>query len=203
MGNAFQRWSTATPCCPPGSEPIKPAASDYEPRGKTITLSRQDGGKPITVYLSPPPKPSSAAVLVAHDIGGPFTGRHKEVCDQLAEQGYWVALPDLFKAPMPLVFPPWFRFPYLFPTIYRNMTRPWKEMEQDVSKVIEHLVESEKVERIGLLGFCYGAFTVFKAGGEKFTKAHPEVHHVCRLSNFCCSLVGFLEFKKSPQAARA
>lgn len=178
ISNLLQRFtglSTATPCCPRGSEPILPAASEYTPRGKTISLQCEESGKFISVYISPPPKPSSVAILVAHDIGGPFTGRHKEVCDQFADQGYWVALPNLFQESMPLKFPPWYKFPFLFPTIYRNMTRPWKEIEQEVGKVIGHLVVTEKVERIGLLGFCYGAFTVFKAGGERFTQRHHQV----------------------------
>ncbi|KAK3266400.1 hypothetical protein CYMTET_24974 [Cymbomonas tetramitiformis] len=165
----------SSPCCPQKSEPVTLAASDYVPLGKTYTLSHEDGSEFVTVYVSPPPKASSSAILVAHDIGGPYTGRHREVCDQLAKEGYWVAMPDLFQGSMPEELPPWYGLPLLIPKALGNINRPWSSTEPELRKVIEHLVTEEGVDRIGILGFCYGAFIVFKVSGEEFSHLHPQV----------------------------
>jgi len=183
--------SSAMPCCPEGSEPLVPARSDYISQGSTQTWTRKDGRSSVKVYVVTPPssQKSNAAIILAHDIGGPMNGRHVEVCDQFAAAGYTVVMPDLFKGSMPAGMPPWYKVPLLLPAAVKNLRRRWKgEVEEDISTVLEHLTTDLGIEKVGTIGFCYGAWVVFKTcSNEMVTRQqtircgvsmHPSVHSV-------------------------
>lgn len=74
-------------CCPAGAEPLLIMA-DYEPKGKLITI------RDIQCYVSWPAEGTTSAVIVFQDIFGIHTGRHKQWCDMLAEEGYGAVAPD-------------------------------------------------------------------------------------------------------------
>lgn len=76
----------ATQCCPAGSEPQ--LDTTYKGKGQDITY--QD--LPLYVVGTGHTK----AVLVNYDIFGPNGGRTKQVCDQLADEGYLVVMPDYY-----------------------------------------------------------------------------------------------------------
>jgi len=76
-------------CCPIGGEPQ--LFSDYTPQGNNIILSD------LPVYtIGTGPK----VIVVAHDIYGFDGGRTKLICDQLANEGYRIYLPDFYRGKM-------------------------------------------------------------------------------------------------------
>ena len=91
MGNS----QSATPeCCPPNSVPSASAklAGATEPaKGEIITLS--DGER---AYVARPQGEIKGCIVVFHDVFGFFSGRSHHICDDLAESGYLVILPDLY-----------------------------------------------------------------------------------------------------------
>ncbi|CAK0822860.1 unnamed protein product [Prorocentrum cordatum] len=78
------------PCCPPESEPLL-MMGDYMPLGEMVSV-RDD----LPCYVAKPPKPSKHAVIMFTDMFGVDTGRHKQICDDLASNGFLTICPDFF-----------------------------------------------------------------------------------------------------------
>ena len=79
------------------------AATTSSLRGTFESLTtlgdRQDAAASVTeCYVVSPPagRPVKGAVLVVHDIFGLHTGRHAQYCDELADEGWVVCMPDAF-----------------------------------------------------------------------------------------------------------
>ncbi|CAD7958258.1 unnamed protein product [Amoebophrya sp. A25] len=77
----------AESCCPPGSWPLLVADKDYEPKG-LLSVIDQD----IPIYVSGDAA-TGKGVIVLPEIFG-FEGRLKNICDTIAENGYFVVMPD-------------------------------------------------------------------------------------------------------------
>merc|ERR1719433_648067 len=78
-------------CCPAGSEPLLIMA-DYQPAGEMVVV-----GGDLPCYVARPSRPSHSAVIMFSDMFGIHTGRHKQMCDLLASEGFLVLCPDFFK----------------------------------------------------------------------------------------------------------
>eukprot|EP00966_Prymnesium_polylepis_P238574 5517284-Prymnesium_polylepis.1 len=103
--------SARSACCPPGSLPPLAALSPGEAPARG---SEQELGG-LTVYVTGRPS-TTRCVIVATDIWGFRAGRHRQVCDILADSlGCAVYMPDLFhgdsctpdKGPGTAGFGPW------------------------------------------------------------------------------------------------
>jgi dienelactone hydrolase len=82
-------------CCTPAAHP------PLTPSGEELTGSFEiiaGASGSFECYFSYPPSgaPIKGAILLAHDIFGLRTGRHAQLCDELAHEGYVAACPDLF-----------------------------------------------------------------------------------------------------------
>lgn len=77
-------------CCPEGSVPSLVAAAHYDQKGHTDML----GDLPVYIVG---PSPSLTAVIVSYDIYGFNGGRIRNICDEFAQSGHLVILPDYFR----------------------------------------------------------------------------------------------------------
>ncbi len=132
-------------CCPIGSEPA--LFSDYVPTGEELMLGD------MKVYTK---GDSPNGMIIIHDVYGYNGGRTKLICDQLADLGYRVYLPDFYRGEtietlglQPLV---------------QKFT--WDKTVKKDLKTLMKKVDQDKVEKIGLMGFCWGAYPIFMACSE-------------------------------------
>ncbi len=131
------------PCCPIGSE-AKLEAS-YTPHGTTENL----GDLPVYTVGQ-----GEKAIVVIPDIFGPDGGRTKLICDQLADAGFFVVCPDLFKgnAWKTEDFKGLFDW---FPNYF------WDKIGDDLTAHLYPFLESKGVKSTGTIGFCYGVYICF------------------------------------------
>ena len=164
-------------CCPPGSWPA--LKSDHVRVGKIENIGR---GLPAYVVGSPD---AGKAVIVVPDIFGIDSGRTTSICDQLADAGYFVVCPDVFRGdfwteetiePGPLSV--WVRnFPYE-PVV-----------RKEIADITVPFVKSKGISNIGLWGFCFGCWVIFKlCADEKLTGTfkYGVVRHLIHLFLFSC-----------------
>ena len=146
-------------CCPPGSWPS--LKSDHIRVGSVSCLGRGLSG--YVVGSSDVGK----AVIVIPDIFGIESGRTTSICDQLADAGYFVVCPDVFRGDQwvnPVVDPellgPWLKtFPYE-PVI-----------RKEIYDITVPFITSKGISTIGLWGFCFGSWVIFKlCSDEKIAK---------------------------------
>jgi len=129
-------------------------------------------------------KGNRRAVIVASDIFGIHMGRHKEICDSLAAEGFLVVLPDFFSGAYTDIgsSPPWWQVLQQAPALLTPFNTPWEKVEQTLeASVLPFLQEQGCIVGAGILGFCWGAWVVVRACarfGEAFAcgvSAHPSV----------------------------
>lgn len=159
------------PLCPKGSLPASYGESEhYKVKG-----SEEDLAPGVSCYMSGDPKWGSA-VIVCHDVFGPNKGKHHQFADAIANGGHYVVMPDFFQGGS--------IEPY-----YASNTVPqglewlkqfnWKHCSGILEKVHEHLRE-KGIERIGSVGFCWGAWVVAKLCQKKeFCQSGVWAHPSC------------------------
>ena len=180
---------TKGPCCPEQSEPYLAPPADYAPKGDTVTVTTSLG-KPMRVYVTGDPSETKAGVIMAHDIFGGDSGRHKQLCDHIAEEGgFLVCLPDLFHDSFPSEereLPLW-KIPLYLPVGFKNVLgNQWSPGVLEDVEAASRVLEEKGVDRIGMIGFCYGAWVVMSASGATQrlprvscgVSVHPSVHSV-------------------------
>ena len=126
----------------------------------------------------------SRAVVVASDIFGIHLGRHKEICDELAAEGYLVVMPDFFAGAYPDEGPSldvWKQLKQA-PGLLTPLNTPWPKVEKALREgALPYLRQRGCAEGAGLLGFCWGAWVVIRgcaAFPAEFVcgaSAHPSV----------------------------
>ena len=182
--------ATKGPCCPPDSEPFMEAPADYVPAGREVVVTST--GTPMRVYVVGDDVPGrEAGVIVAHDIFGGASGRHKMICDQVSKRsGVVVCMPDLFHDSYPAdekELPLW-KIPAYLPTAFSQIVgRKWSPgVLQDV-EAAHALLQDLAVRRFGMMGFCYGAWVVMRSCAADDSSlpglccgvsVHPSVHQI-------------------------
>ena len=158
----------STPCCPPGSEPYRPSAADYKPKGDVIELD-----KDLKCYVSGEGK---KAVVHCYDVYGFEGGRSKEITDQIGAENYLAIMPDFFRTH------PWFHDQDVSMDIKLGwlVQFQWEAVSSDLfGRVIPYL-RSKGVTDLAITGTCWGAWVVFKACVTGKFKCgvswHPSVH---------------------------
>lgn len=153
----------STGCCPIGSEPA--LAADYTPKGNEENV---DG---LTCYVT---GSGDKAIIVYYDVFGFNGGRIRLICDQLAEAGFFVVLPDIYHGDAWVAGKP---MDELMEWLKRF---PWETMIKDDTAKVLNFMESKSVKSIGCLGFCAGAWEVFHLCQNEKIKCgasmHPSVH---------------------------
>jgi len=158
----FFHSMAAPPCCPPGSEPK--LAATYKFRGTNQILDD------LPYYHV---GTGDKAIIVVYEVYGSDGGRMRLICDQLADVGFNVVMPDFYRGDN---WPEGADFAKFGEWVIKF---PWSKLEKDIFEKIVPFLEKQGVKKFGSIGFCWGAWVVFHASAsEKFyagVSAHPSV----------------------------
>mmetsp|Transcript_46181 Transcript_46181/g.76951 ORF Transcript_46181/g.76951 Transcript_46181/m.76951 type:complete len:261 (-) Transcript_46181:112-894(-) len=138
-------------CCPPDSLPGLIAPEDYTPKGTVCTLPGSD----LSCYEV---GSGDKAVIVCYDIFGFDGGRTKGICDQIANAGFVVLLPDFYRGDNCAKsganpYTDGDKFMAWFAKVGSS-----KAVKDDVDNTIAPYIKSKGVTKIATVGFCSGAF---------------------------------------------
>ncbi len=129
------------------------AESDYTPTGTLLELP-----KALPAYVAG--KPGPRAVIVFPEVYG-FNGRLKGICDTLAEQGFFVVMPDIMRGKSAESLTD---FGTQFGPFINQF--PWATVVQpDVQSIMSWLSE-QGASSVGAIGFCWGVWVLLKASAE-------------------------------------
>jgi len=133
-------------CCPKGSEPK--LWCDYQYKGTVEKESDMD------IYTT---GTGNRTIILIPDIFGVWGGRTIKIADHFAEKGFFVIVPDIARGD-------WLEEKDL-PNFAQWIPKfPWDKYQKDLSDLIlPFLAKKNKDSSIGLIGFCYGSWYVFKA----------------------------------------
>ena len=135
-------------CCPENSHPEH--KTDYKPKGSTENIGD------IPTYIIGETT-SKKAVFIVPDIFGPEGGRTKYIADLLSTKGYFVILPDLIRGN-------WYKGELDMSKIMELIAKyPWSYFEKDLSDKLIPFLKSKGIQEIGMLGYCWGSWYIFKA----------------------------------------
>lgn len=163
---------SAFSCCPEGSLPGLVEDTSRTLSGSVETLG-QEGGSELTVYITKPPTtaPLRGGILVVYDVFGFSGGRIKGVCDQLASEGFLVIMPDVYNGTEIVEQG---GFGSESGTAFLK-SHSWSKLEPELDLCIKYLNDNE-ISNIGAIGFCWGAYPVFKLGAKAAIKAACSCH---------------------------
>jgi len=155
-------------CCEGGM----PAAEAKDPVGVVTTLGT------LPIYETGE-KGKSYAIVAAYDIFGFDVKRTKVVCDQIASAlGCKVILPDFFRNDDVLKkfgeFPPPGGMEDLFKWLEAY---PFDKIVAEIFDVVlPHLKSTANVEKLGIVGFCWGGKVTVLASGRPEVAAGVGMH---------------------------
>lgn len=159
-------------CCPAGSLPALVEDTSRTLAGTVLTLP-SGGEKKFTCYVAKPPNGArpKGGIVVVYDVHGFSGGRIKGVCDQLASEGFMIIMPDVYHG--------------------TNITeqggfgsetgmaflkgKDWPSLEPELDACIKYLKDNG-VSKVGALGFCWGAWPVFKLSSKGAIDAGCSCH---------------------------
>ena len=82
-------------CCPETALPG--LQEEYEPKGTIVAMGKgYVEGKELTGYVVGDDEKAEAAIVIAYDVFGLEGGRTRAIADQLALEGYYVVVADLY-----------------------------------------------------------------------------------------------------------
>lgn len=165
-------------CCPIGSEPKLEAT--YKARGNLSTL----GDLPIYTVGE-----GDKAIIMVYDIFGFDAGRIRLMCDQFADAGFFVILPDFFRA-KPWEGEDWSKLGEFFKEF------AWERLNGDLNTHIYPYLEQRGVKSIGAVGCCWGDYIVFQASASGKINAGVGFHPT--LTKFAESADSLAERTKCP-----
>jgi len=162
-----------SPCCPDGGS-YGPLIA--EP-GKGNAVKWGD----LDVYEAPTPEGASGkvAVLIFPDVYGWEMGLTRVVCDRLATELKCLAVtPDFFHgapiAAQDLEVRCW-KPGGVLGMVWRMRSHKWPSVKADFEACTARL-KSQGVERIAVLGFCWGGWAITHAASDPFVKAAASCH---------------------------
>jgi len=169
----LRSFSSGPSCCP-GALPALPMDdASYTPQGKTIKLGGTDCYSVGQNW--------GTAIVVMHDVFGPNSGGHKQVCDKLAEGGHYVIMPDFFETGS---IEPYYKAQKVSEGKAWLKKYGWGHCGPIMGAVYEHIYGDLKVKKCGSIGFCWGAWAVARACQDP-SKMHAGVwaHPSCQVGH--------------------
>lgn len=141
-------------CCPPTRVvPALVKPGDYTPTGTDINLDGLDAYVAGLEHAG-----TGKAVVVFADVFGSKSGRHANIADQVAESlKAVVVLPDLFHGDK-------IEFSDLATPRLGEFIGTWscEKWQPDMDKVYAYLGEKGNAANVGLMGFCFGAWMIYR-----------------------------------------
>eukprot|EP00438_Fugacium_kawagutii_P000627 Skav224349 [mRNA] locus=scaffold2411:225553:226134:- [translate_table: standard] len=177
----------AAPCCPAGSHgPLPP--DDLELKGWWERKADLD------CYFTGHSGASPSVVILAFsDVFGPISGKHRRVCDQMAEAvpGSLICLPDLFEGE-PLCpdfcdcsLPKLRLFLYVPLLLYKIRYRHgWEQLLPKIQALLNSLDQSVP---ICCFGFCFVGYLAVKASALGLFRAVVGFHPSLVVGRLQCS----------------
>eukprot|EP00933_Yihiella_yeosuensis_P070945 TRINITY_DN79115_c0_g1_i1.p1 TRINITY_DN79115_c0_g1~~TRINITY_DN79115_c0_g1_i1.p1 ORF type:complete len:315 (-),score=37.38 TRINITY_DN79115_c0_g1_i1:389-1261(-) len=161
------------PCQLSAQSPSLPDDSRYKPKGEMIKIGGSDCYSVGDNW--------GTAVVVFHDVFGPASGGHKQVCDKLADCGHYVIMPDFFEGGS---IEPYYKAQKVADGKQWLKKYSWNYCSPIMDSVYSHLYDDLKVTKCGSIGFCWGAWAVAKACQDP-SKMHAGVwaHPSCQVGH--------------------
>lgn len=165
------------PCCPPDSTGY--LAPDYQTVGSIMTLS--DG---TDIYTS---GSGRAGIIFVPDVFGWNSGRTRNIADMFATAGYHSVVPKLLGPGLEGGtdgdgLPPDFDTGKRRPEFFAYVSQfTWAVLGPRIASCIAHL-KSCGVEKIGMVGYCWGGWVVVQALADYSDDLatgvipHPSIH---------------------------
>ena len=176
------------------------AMQDYAERGTWTTL-----GAGVQAYVAQQPHQTiTAGLLVIADIFGVHSGRHRAICDQLADEipGLLVVMPDIFNGDELVLAP---RTDGIGCCLMCQMTckllccckcsymkaYSWESKQQQmIMDAALPYIMAAGAKLVGTLGFCFGTYAVLHAGGSEMIHCGIAFHPALDGSMGMCAMTG-------------
>ena len=152
-------------CCPEGAW-----GYTKEEYGFTGTLENLED---MRLYHKGSENPKKC-VMIFFDIFGFDAGRHKNVVDYFADQGYFVVMPDFFRGDG--------HDPNSQDFIATVNKYPIEGIAKDVDATMAW-AKAKGAETFAYIGFCYGCWAAFRTIGDRFV-CGVNYHPSCKLEAF-------------------
>jgi dienelactone hydrolase len=124
-----------------------------------------------TYFAYPPSKSTDIAIIILTDVIGNKFNNAQLIADQFAANGFFVAVPDLFKGdPLPLNRPDDFDFDGW------RKKHSTEYVDPIVEATIKELKETYGVKKLGTIGYCFGAKYVVRFLKKGITDAGYVAH---------------------------
>ena len=167
-------------CCPGQSAGFLPQDVNYAAKGKMEDIQ----GTPAYVVGEGP-----KAVVMVHDIFGLYSGRHKQLADEIASRGFLVVVPDFFAGADGGLFGKeelgYGRMSTLLKFLWAMLSgqrksfqrqHPWNPTCQKVwIEQIEPWLDRQGCSSTGVVSFCWGAYVALHAAGLRTTGLKPTM----------------------------
>ena len=156
-------------CCPPGSHGEAPPSNEG-----TIGIEKQTSNG-LNYYQV---GQGTSVIIVCTDVFGWKSGRHRLVCDELANEGYHVYMPDYFHGSPAAVLPEgpfkiFTRLPEMAravlqaPRMIYNIRSKFPESKVVNRDILSDLIPTIKQElgddiKLACFGFCFGGWVIGK-----------------------------------------
>jgi len=147
---------------------VPPVTSDYKPIGTKRTISE------VEVYTVGDPT-SNVALICAYDIIGLHNNNY-QICDKIAQQGFYVILPDFFRGEV--INMENFKEDKSKLVEFGFVKHSWINTRSVIQNVLDNLKTEMKSEKLGIFGFCWGGKHVFDSlhHSESLFHAGVAVH---------------------------
>jgi len=177
-------------CCPEGAEPLR-EMKDYKPKHSMVRVNS------LNCYVATPAQSTTKGIIMFADMFGVHTGRHKQFCDMLAENGFMAVCPDfLEKSPYMSKSTPSFGMNYccamefLCLLVCGGFDRNTRTFAWDTylkAKVMDEVLvfmKSKGVQSFGAVGFCWGTYGAMQCAAFPEFKCcagfHPSNEGFCK-----------------------
>lgn len=182
----FPSWSKESDvgCCPASAWPKLESDAGREELAGTV----ETFGPGVKGYVSRPKNPNGAGIVVIYDVFGLNGGRIRTICDALAASGYVVAMPDVYGDEDTIdnhgglehigseACMAWLKahdWASLRPKLEVCCSFLAKEGVPAANRKLQAPFNSN---RIGMVGFCWGAWVAAKASATPYIKAAVHAH---------------------------
>jgi dienelactone hydrolase len=161
-----------TSCCPPGSHPPKRTTGPHKAKGEYKKFGD------VECYVSGEGK-SGCGILVNPEVFGIKTGDLVEFCDYLADNSFFVVMPDYHRGTY------FSEFPKDFNDFIAWVKKwPFSTLQKDLENTIFPIFAKAGVKNIGCVGFCFGTWVNYHIAQLGKVKAlinfHPSHFHAAK-----------------------
>lgn len=156
-------------CCP--SRSLGQGTPGASSQGEIIELDS------LPLYISG--KPCDRAVIVVYDIYGFNGGRIREICDQIASEGYFVVMPDFFRGDAwnddPLLCDISTKMDWI-----KSISVP-AGVETDLMDRVFPFLTEKGASKVGVVGFCFGGYAAWIASKQSNVACAVGIHSAVKL----------------------